>query len=167
MARIGRPSGLIRHTSPDAIATGRPTWLRARVFAYAAVWLVLVGGSAFLLSTRPALDFVVLRQPGTLYATVAGGDLANFYTLEAMNRSQRATPISVDVIEPAGATVTILGSSSVVPAYSAFDVRLLVRFPPHAVHGATTPVRFAVRADGKTLQEIDSAFLGPAAPTKE
>jgi cytochrome c oxidase accessory protein FixG len=167
MARIGRPSGLIRHTSPEAIAKGRPTWLRTRVIAYAAVWTVLAGSSAFLFFTRPELDFVMLRQPGTLYATVAGGDLANFYTLEAMNRSDRATPISIDVLEPAGATVAILGSSSVVPPYGALDARILVRLPSSAIRGATTPVRFAVRSDGRTLQQIDSAFLGPAPISKE
>ena len=164
MARVGRPAGLIRHTSPDTIANNRPVWLRSRVIAYAAVWIVLVGGSVFLVSTRPDVDFVVLRQPGTLYATVAGGDLANFYTIEAMNRSERATPISIEVLEPAGATVTILGSSSLVPAYGALDARLLVRLPSSAVHGSSTPVRFAVRTDGRTLQEIESAFLGPGSP---
>jgi hypothetical protein len=102
-----------------------------------------------------------------LYATVAGGDLANFYTLEAMNRSDRATPISIDVLEPAGATVAILGSSSVVPPYGALDARILVRLPSSAIRGATTPVRFAVRSNGQTLQQIDSAFLGPAPISKE
>jgi cytochrome c oxidase accessory protein FixG len=167
MARIGRPSGLIRHTSPDSIASGRPTWLRARVIAYAAVWTALASGSAFLLATRPDLDFVVLRQPGTLYANVAGGDLANFYALEAMNRSDRATPISIEILEPAGATVTVLGSSSVVPAYGALDARFLVRLPPSAVHSGTTPVRFAVRSNGRTLQQIESAFLGPVSSTRQ
>ena len=167
MLRIGRPVGLIRHTSPGAIATGSPTWLRTRVMAYAAVWATLVTGSAFLLATRPDLDFVILRQPGTLYATVAGGDFANFYTLEAMNRSNRATPISIDVLEPEGAAVTVLGSSSLVPPYGALDARLLVRLPAGAVHGATTRVRFAVRSNGHTLQSIESAFLGPSAATRQ
>jgi cytochrome c oxidase accessory protein FixG len=167
MLRIGRPTGLIRHTSPDAIANGGSTWLRTRVIAYAAVWILLVGSSIFLLSTRPDLDFVVLRQPGMLYATVAGGDLANFYTIEAMNRSDRPTPISIDVVEPAGATVTILGSSSLVPPYGALDARLLVRLPSSAVHAATTPVRFAVRSNGRTLQQIESAFLGPTPSARQ
>jgi cytochrome c oxidase accessory protein FixG len=162
MLRVGRPTGLIRHTSPDAIATGSHTWLRTRVAAYAAVWIVLVAGSSFLIATRPSLDFVILRQPGTLYATVTGGDFANFYTLEAMNRSARATPITIDVVQPAGATVTVLGSSSSVPPYGVLDARLLLRLPATAVQGPTTPVRFAVRSQGQLIQQIDSAFLGPS-----
>lgn len=162
MVRIGRPTGLIRHTSPAAIAQGSLTWVRTRVAAYAIVWIVLVTASSFLIATRPSLDFVILRQPGTLYATVAGGDLANFYTLEAMNRSDRATSITVDVIQPVGGTVTVLGSSSSVPPYGVLDARLFLRLPPAAVQGPTTPVRFAVRSNGQLIQEIDSAFLGPS-----
>ena len=112
MKRVGRAPGLIRHTSPEAIATGSLSWLRIRVLSYATVWLLLVTASTILLATRPDLDFVVLRQPGTLYATVAGGDLANFYTLQAMNRSAHPAPITIDVVEPVGGTVTVLGSSS-------------------------------------------------------
>ena len=162
MLRVGRPPGLIRHTSPDAIAKGSATWLRTRVAAYAAVWTVLVGASSFLIATRPSLDFVILRQPGTLYATVAGGDLANFYTLEGMNRSGRTTPITIDIVHPAGGTVTLLGASSSVPPYGVLDARLLLRLPSAAVQGATTPVRFAVRSNGQLIQQIDSAFLGPS-----
>ena len=162
MHRIGRPPDLIRHTSPDAIAKGSLTWLRTRVSAYATVWIALVAASSFLVATRPVLDFVILRQPGTLYATVAGGDFANFYTLEAMNRSARDTPITIDVILPAGGTVTLLGSSSSVPSYGVLDARLLLRLPPAALHGPTTEVRFAVRSNGRLIQQIDSAFLGPS-----
>lgn len=162
MLRVGRSTGLIRHTSPDAIVKRSLTWLRTRVAAYASVWLVLVTASSFLIATRPSLDFVILRQPGTLYATVTGGDLANFYTLEAMNRSARATPITIDVIEPAGGTVTLLGSSSSVPPYGVLDARLFLRLPSTAVQGPTTPIRFAVRSNGQVIQHIDSAFLGPS-----
>jgi cytochrome c oxidase accessory protein FixG len=167
MKRVGRAPGLIRHTSPEAIATGSLTWLRIRVLSYATVWLLLVTASTILLATRPDLDFVVLRQPGTLYATVAGGDLANFYTLQAMNRSAHPTPVTVEVVEPAGGTVTVLGSSSLVPAYGVLDARLLLRLPSAAVHGPSTPVRFAVRSNGRMLQQIDSSFLGPSSPARQ
>ncbi len=162
MARVGRPTGLIRHTSPDAIAKGSITWLRTRVTAYATVWIALLAATSVLIATRPVLDFVILRQPGTLYATVAGGDFANFYTLEALNRSGHATPITIEVIQPQGGTVTVLGSSASVPAYGVLNSRLLLRLPPAAMQGPATPVRFAVRSNGELIQQIDSAFVGPS-----
>jgi cytochrome c oxidase accessory protein FixG len=161
MARVGRPPGLIRHTSTERARGRSRRLMRTRVMAYGAVWTVLVCSVVLLLRTRRELDFVILRQPGTLYATVAGGDIANFYTLEGLNRSGRVAPFSVEVLEPAGATVTILGSPQV-PPYGVLDTRLLLRLPPTAIVGPTTVVRLAVRSDGQIVQRIDSAFLGPS-----
>jgi cytochrome c oxidase accessory protein FixG len=160
MRRVGRPLGLIRHTSAERARGGPAQWLRTRVVAYAAVWFVLVSSVTLLLVGRRSLDFVVLRQPGTLYASVAGGDVANFYTLEGLNRSNRLATFSIEVTEPSGATVSILGSSQV-PAYGVLDARLLLRLPATAIQGATTPVRLAVRSGGEIVQRIDTAFLGP------
>jgi cytochrome c oxidase accessory protein FixG len=165
MVRVGRPPGLIRHTSAHAIASAAPaTWWSPRVGAYAAVWIALVIAVTTLLATRLDLDVLILRQPGTMYATVAGGDVANFYTVQALNRTRHATPYSIDVIEPDGATVTLLGPPGEVDAYSVGETRLLVRAPPGSLRGASTPVKFAVRSQGRVVQQIDSAFLGPAAP---
>ena len=162
MRRVGRPEGLIRHTSAHAVQHGSAGRFGGRVAAYAAVWIVLVGAGIFLLATRPRLDVVILRQPGTLYATLAGGDIANFYTLEALNRSSDPAAFTIDVVEPAGATVTTLGPSPEVPAYGVLDARLLLRLPEGAITGPSTAVTFAIRSNGQIVQQIDSAFLGPA-----
>jgi cytochrome c oxidase accessory protein FixG len=161
MHRVGRAPGLIRHTSAEAVRLGRAGWLSARVLAYGGVWLALVATVTVLLVTRPPLDVLILRQPGTLYAGVAGGDVANFYTVQAFNRTGRSMPFAVDVLEPRGVTVTVLGPPGVVDRYGTFESRLLVRAPRTALAGASTPVRFAIRSEGRILQEIDSAFLGP------
>lgn len=160
MLRVGRRPGLIRHTSAERVRGGSVRLMRTRVVAYAAVWAVLVSSVIVLIMVRRDLDFVILRQPGTLYATIAGGDVANFYTLEGLNRSGRPAPFSVEVLAPAGAQVTILGSSEV-PPYGVLDARLLLRLPSSAVLGTTTPVRLAVRSGDRVVQQIDSAFLGP------
>ncbi len=162
MRRVGRPAGLIRHTSAQALQHGSSGRVGGRIAAYAGVWGVLVAAAVFLLATRPDLDVVILRQPGTLYATLTGGDLANFYTVEALNRSGDAAAFTIDVVEPHGATVTTLGPSPQVPAYGVLDARLLLRMPPASISGPSTAVRFAIRSNGRLVQEIDSAFLGPA-----
>ncbi len=161
MRRIGRPQGLIRHASVQALQHGSTRRFGGRVAAYAAVWMILVGAGIVLLATRPKLDVVILRQPGTLYATLAGGEIANFYTLEALNRSSDPTAFTIDVVEPAGATVTTLGPSPQVPAYGVLDARLLLRLPQGSFTGPSTAVKFAIRSNGQIVQQIDSAFLGP------
>jgi cytochrome c oxidase accessory protein FixG len=162
MDRVGRPQGLIRYASEDAIL-GRPVrWLNARVAAYLTVWLALVGTVAFVLSSRRDLDVLILRQPGTLYTTVTGGDIANFYDVQAMNRTGRETTFSIEAISPSHASITALGAVDRVGPYGLVEGRVLLRIPVADLAGASTPVRFAVRTQDGRVQTIESAFLGPA-----
>jgi cytochrome c oxidase accessory protein FixG len=166
MRRVGRPAGLIRHASAEAVRSGARPRVGARVAAYAAVWIALVGAGTFLLATRRDLDLVILRQPGTLYATVAGNEVANFYTVEALNRTSHAAPFSIEVSEPRGATVTTLGAPPEIPPNGVLDMRLLLRLPTSSISGPSTAVKFVVRSHGRVVQKIDSAFLGPAPGTE-
>jgi cytochrome c oxidase accessory protein FixG len=187
MVRVGRPEGLIRFTSHNAIAAAAaqapgatpthangsrpirawvarvlPSGLSARAAAYSAVWLILAGSVAVLLAERRDLDVLILRQPGTLYTTVTGGDVANFYTVQALNRTARARTFTIEVVEPHGASISTLGQLGDVEPYGLVESRVMLRVHPAALAGASTHVRFAVRADDGVVQTIESSFLGPA-----
>jgi cytochrome c oxidase accessory protein FixG len=162
MDRIGKPAGLIRVTSHHAVTADTGRRFGARAAAYGVVWIALVSTVVFLLASRRSLDVLILRQAGTLYTTAASGEIANFYTLQAFNRTSRTTAFVVDVDEPAGATVTTLGRMSEVEPYGLLEGRLLLRLPPGALTGPSTPVRFVVRTPDGVVQTIPSAFLGPA-----
>jgi cytochrome c oxidase accessory protein FixG len=166
MTRLGRPIGLIRyasHASVSAASTGRARLFTPRVAGYAAVWVLLLAAAATLLFTRPDLDVLVLRQPGTLYATLATGDVANFYQLQAFNRTARPTSFTISVSSPQGATLTTLGAVGEVGAYGQLDGRVMLQVPRTALTGPSTPVRFLVRTSDGRQREIESAFLGPTA----
>jgi len=183
MARVGRPLGLIRLTSHHAIATAGATTptsargarsftsrlahtlktgLSARVVAYTGVWLILAVSVAVLLAGRRDLDVLILRQPGTLYTTITGGDVANFYTVQALNRTNRTRAFTIEVVTPAGATISSLGELGGVSPYGLAESRVMLRLRQGDLKGASTAVRFAVRADDGVVQTIDSSFVGPA-----
>ena len=162
MRRVGRATGLIRYTSHAAVAGRQPRLATWRTAGYAAVWVALVAATATLLAARRDVDVLVLRQPGTLYATVAGGEVANFYQLQAFNRTARPVSFTLEVSSPRGATLTTLGNVSQIEAYGQIDGRVILRVAPASLTGPSTPVRFVVRTDRGDEQQIDSAFLGPA-----
>jgi cytochrome c oxidase accessory protein FixG len=161
MRRLDRPTGLIRITSHEAVRTGVSRWLTARVKAYAAVWIVLVGTVVTLVAARPDLDVLILRQPGTLYTTVEEGRIANFYNVQVINRSNRVHRLEYRVVSPAGARVTPLGPIGEVAPHGLIESRLLVAVPAGELAGASTPVRFEIAADGQPLETIESSMLGP------
>jgi cytochrome c oxidase accessory protein FixG len=164
MTRLGRATGLIRYTSHAAIAGGRSRLFTPRVAGYAAVWIVLVSSAVVLLASRRNVDVLVLRQPGTLYATLADGEVANFYQVQVFNRTAHPISFTIRASSPHGASLTPLGPLDQVGAYGQLDGRMMLRVATSALAGPSTPVRFVVRTGDGTEQSIESAFLGPAAP---
>lgn len=161
MGRIGRPRGLIRLTSEEAVRTGRTQWLTPRVKAYGAVWGVLVAAVSALLLFRPAVDILILRQAGTSYSRLDDGAFANFYNVQVINRSANDRVLEYRVVEPAGGTISTLGPIEHVAGHRVVESRLMLRLQPGGLRGTATPVRFEVVSDGEVVERIDSSFLGP------
>ena len=162
MVRLDRPRGLIRITSHEAVRTGAVHWLTARVKAYTAVWSVLAATTITLIVIRPDLDVLILRQPGTLYVDTGAAGVANFYTVQVINRTNGAHALEYSAISPVGAQIEPLGPIDRAEPYGVIESRMLVRLPASALSGASTPLRLLVRADGRVLETIDTTFLGPA-----
>jgi cytochrome c oxidase accessory protein FixG len=165
MDRVGRPRGLIRLTSHEAVSTGQTHWFTGRVQAYAAVWIGLLGVVGYLVLTRPALDVTVLRQPGTMFATLPSGDVANFYNVQVFNRTREDVPFEVAAVEPAGAVVMPIGDLSRVAPHALLEGRLLVTLPRASARVDGVPVRLVVSRAGRIVQEIETSFVGPPQAT--
>jgi cytochrome c oxidase accessory protein FixG len=167
MRRVGRPGGLIRHTTLEAVEGGHHRWPTPRIWAYSAVWLVLVLTTLSIVATRPALDVVVLRQPGTLYATLADGTVANFYNVQIFNRSRHPQAFDITAVAPAGATVTPLGLSKRVEPHGLVEGRLLVGVPAAEAGSRVRTVSLDVRGPADTIHRIDSSFVSPGGDSSE
>lgn len=95
MMRIGKPRGLIRYASQDAIAGLPRQLLRLRTMLYPAVLTVLLGGLAITMWRKPAADLTVLRGLDGPFTTEADGRIANQVRIKVTNRrsEQMAYPI--------------------------------------------------------------------------
>jgi cytochrome c oxidase accessory protein FixG len=162
MRRVQRPTGLIRLTSHERLQAGRHAWWSGRLTAYTAAWAILVAVVVTLLARRERLDVLILRQAGTLHATLPDGTIANFYTVQLFNRTGSAVPFEIRAVEPAGARLTRLGLPGGVGPHALLEGRLLVSLPPERLTGAATRVRFDVRVRGDADRHVDSSFIGPA-----
>jgi hypothetical protein len=97
-----------------------------------------------------------------LFTTTSEGRIANFYTLQAFNRTSRPLRFSLDVLEPRGATIRPLGTLDRVGAHTLVEGRFLLEAPPASLTGPTTAVRLAVRANGTSVGTIETRLLGPS-----
>src|SRR6185369_9576902 len=135
MQRVQRRSGLIRHTSHDAMmgTSTRQAW--ARVAAYGAVWLLLVATVSTLLARRPDVDVLILRQAGSLFAQQANGDVVNLYTVQVFNRAAEPREIRITASSPDGASVQPLAPFTHVEAHALLEGQLLLSVPPTRLAG--------------------------------
>jgi polyferredoxin len=163
MTRVGRPTGLIRHTSADVVAGSPRRWVTVRSAGYALVWVLLVGTVGRLLATRADLDVLILRQPGSLYASLPDGDVANFYTVQALNRTAVPATFVLDVLEPPQAVATTLGAIGPVEPHALRNGRFLIRIPRAALTGPSTRIKVRVTSPGHEALVLESSFLGPPA----
>jgi cytochrome c oxidase accessory protein FixG len=150
MAKVGRPKGLIRYATVNAVErklTRRQMFarvLRPRVLVYASLLLAIAAAATATLWLRVPLKVDVIRDRAAL-ARESGGKVENVYRLQVMNVKEGARSFTIraeglPALEVAGrAEVELAGASArMVP------VRL--RVDAGAVAAGTHPVVFIVAA---------------------
>jgi cytochrome c oxidase accessory protein FixG len=105
MHRIGKPAGLIRYSSQDALEGKKHSWVRPRTLIYPL--LVLVTSTLFLvlLTTKFALDARILSSPGAPYAINSARMLQNNFRVRLRNRTDKTETYTIQMLSPASASV--------------------------------------------------------------
>src|SRR5262249_42773039 len=89
MSKIGKPRGLIRYASRDALE-GRPSGrLRARVVVYPVALAVALGGLVTGVVGRPNAEVTVLRDAGAPYLMQQDGRVADPLRIRIANHGTR------------------------------------------------------------------------------
>jgi len=168
MDKVGKPHGLIRYATENALAQHltnaqvRRRILRPRVLGYAmvlaAIASVLIG--SLLLRTPLKLD--VIRDRGAMGREVEGGLIENVYRLQVMNTDGRAHRFRIEVHGLPSAAIAD-GQTIELAGASARAVPVRVRADPHAAHTGSNPIAFTVTAtdDPATAVTEKAVFIVP------
>ena len=165
MDKVGKPHGLIRYATENALAGGwsaaqvRRRLLRPRVIGYGLVFFAIAAAFSGALALRTPLKLDVIRDRGAMGREVEDGMIENVYRLQIMNTAEREHlyRIHVDGIATAGIAdedlVELAGAST-----RAVPVR--VRVQPGKAAGGSHPIRFTVRAlDDPSLKVSEKAVF--------
>jgi cytochrome c oxidase accessory protein FixG len=153
MDKVGRPRGLIRYSTTNALEgglTGRDIVrrvLRPRVLIYSAVLgavTVGVGASLFL---RVPLKVDVIRDRAAIAREVEGGLVENVYRLQIMNTTERARAFEISVSGLPTAHIAGEGTAGIGAAQSRV-VPVRVRISGNQAVPGTHPIEFQVNAIG-------------------
>ena len=160
MTKINRPQGLIRYASLNGIEKGEKLRVTPRLIGYSVILCVLTILMSVLLITRSDVETSLLRAPGTLYQTMPDGNLSNLYLIKLTNKTTRDIPIHLK-IEDAEGSIQIVGKELHVPAQSQAETSVLIELEAASITGAKTPITVGVYSEGRLLESVETAFIGP------
>lgn len=166
MERIGRPKRLIRYASLNGIERGEPLKITPRLVGYTVVLLALASLLGFLVFTRSDVQTTLLRAPGALFQKMPDGHYSNLYTVRVVNKTSRQIPIQLK-LENFPGDLQVMGRELVVAPEDHTETSVLVDLEPNTLlKSGTTPLVVGVYANGKRIETIKTAFLGPKTETR-
>jgi cytochrome c oxidase accessory protein FixG len=153
MEKLGRPQGLIRYSTINAMERklGRRDILRrvfrTRVLAYSAILFGVTVAGAASIYLRVPLKVDVIRDRAAIAREVEGGLIENVYRLQIMNTTERARAFTIGV--SGLPTIHVAGETTAgIAAASSRVVTLKVRVEPGQAAPGTHRIDFDIRAAG-------------------
>ena len=162
MDKMTYPRGLIRYSTEHGMQQRDTRILRPRIFVYAALLLVLLGGMVTSMATRTPIILDVIRDRNSLYRELPDGLVENIYTLKIINQDNdnRSFRLSVDGVRG----IALDGVPAVVAVNGGGVLSLPVRARAHRddAYGIMN-IAFTVTdvEDASIAMTEDSRFLGP------
>ena len=153
MDKVGRPRGLIRYSTTNAIENSLSRSqtirrvLRPRVLVYSAILAAVAVAAGVSIFLRVPLKVDVIRDRAAIAREVEGGLVENVYRLQIMNTTERARAFEISVSGLPTIHVAGEGTAGIGAAQSRV-VPIRVRISQNQAVPGTHPIVFHVTAIG-------------------
>ena len=162
MTKIGKPKGLIRPTSYNAVAEGRQKLFTPRVAGYTSVLVILMTLLTVFVSGRSEVQATMLRMPGMIFQKLENGMIQNIYTIQFINKTGEDIQIDVLLKNYPNALLESVGEGpTIVPAKSKLDRVFIIKIPENELTNRKTSVELELKSGEVLIDEISTNFLGP------
>ncbi|WP_130472945.1 FixG Ig-like domain-containing protein [Candidatus Magnetaquicoccus inordinatus] len=130
---------LICYTSLREMRGGKTRWLRPRIFYYAALLSIFLGGMVYYLSHHASVELNVIAHRQPMYIVQSDGGIQNNYTVRVLNMTATAQSYTLSVAGVANSTLSLAAVSQ----YDAQGRPILTVEP-----GSVTPFTAYLRQPG-------------------
>ena len=162
MVKIGKPKGLIRYSSYNAIKEGVLKVFTPRIAGYSVVLVALVSMLVYFVATRADIDTTVLKAPGTLYSKTEDGQITNVYNIEFVNKTFNDVALEVKVEAPDAASLLKIGDPNiVVPKEGKLKGLFMIKLPEEDISSMKMNVTLGIYQDGRKIETANARFIGP------
>lgn len=161
MVKVGKPVGLIRYSSQDAMAGNPPRILRARTVLYPIAFTLFCGGFVFALLTRSPADITLLGGLGSPFTREASGEVVNQVRFKIANRTSDDHAYTITYLDEAGAQLIAPENPVRVPAGRTITTTVFVVQSPERFADGERRVRFRLSDGAAFTREFTWRLLGP------
>lgn len=162
MTKIGKPKGLIRYSSYNAIKDGILKIFTPRIAGYSLVLLALMTLLIYFIATRADIETTVLKAPGTLYTKTEDGQITNVYNIEFVNKTFDDVELEVRVESPPAASLKKIGESDiVVPKEGILKGLFMIKMPESEIIEMKMNVVLGIYQNGRKIETANARFIGP------
>jgi cytochrome c oxidase accessory protein FixG len=169
MTKIGKPKGLIRYSSQDAIAGKPRKLLRLRTVLYPAVLAILLTGLTIALFTKAPVDVTILRGLDGPFTEEGDGRISNQIRVKVTNRrsTDQQYTVRVDDIEDAGLTasdvlVVAPENPMIVKGGETHATSMFVLLPRRAFVNGERRIKLVITDSHGYHEEVAWRLLGPS-----
>lgn len=158
MDKVGKPRGLIRYSSQEALDGKKRKLLRPRVILYPLILTILLTAFVTVLLTKSAADVHLVRVKGNLFNALASGEFVNQARLTIANRTDGPVTYSAEVVSPEQGVRAELEPNSQITLESNKMDSVMTRLIAQPQVFTTSPIEIVVRVHGSDGFQRDLHF---------
>jgi len=164
MDKMGFEPGLIRYSSEREDEGKRRRMFRPRTVIYSLLLVVIASIFTIAFTTRGSYDVNLGRTTGgEPFVVLPDETVANRLRVRVRNQTPKPTSYTVTAVEPAGASVKVLGRSPIaVPSEEMNRTEVWILTDPGVLQGGTGTATLHIEFDDGTVQTMEFPLLGPS-----
>lgn len=161
MDRIGKPRGLIRYSSQEAMESGKRRILRPRVFLYPAILCVISIAFVVVLTKSPQANISLHRIGDRAYLVMDDGSIRNDIEVRIINRTNGSRQYFFDVTGVEGVSVLSQHQGLTLEAGVSGRGAVSVLAPREAFVSGRAPVVVTIHDDTGYERAMNYRLQGP------
>lgn len=166
MDKVGKPRGLIRYSSQEALAGKPRKLLRPRVVLYPLALSLSLGALLFSMANKEAADVTVLRGMGAPFVEESNGQIANQIRIKIANRGNEEARYTIAVDGARRGRVIAPENPLVVAGGTTRETSIFVVMPREAFVNGEHAVNVNVKDGARFSNSIPWRLQGPSATSR-
>ena len=164
MDKIGKPRGLIRYQSHNAMAGQRHRIIRPRVVIYLTIMVGLLSALAFLIITKSPFDMVVMRNFGRPFFYADDGRVANEFRVKLTDRTDEPMSFRLSVADHPEVSLKLLADNTNLTPGQMLTEPVEIDAPQSAFAAGSLALKIRAVASGGATVDQKCEMIGPYAP---